>query len=326
MRAVPVLLVVLVAGCVTPADTPGPEQGALEDALAWQARTEAPTPRTEVAGAAIDGRFYVLGGFTAATTTALSEVSVATVEAYDPAADSWTTVADYPIPVHHTAAVAHDGSLFVFGGFAGTFTPTSLSFRYDPAADRWSPIAPLPAPRAAHAAAVLDGKAYVVGGYGLGFQHEATTLVYDLAADSWTTAAPILTVRDHTTAAALGRLIFVPAGDQRGHDNNVAAFEAYDPSADRWETLPEVPVKRGSLQAVAWDGRLVVLGGQNGTQTFADVDLYDPAARAWSKLPPLPTPRHGFAAVEEGGAVYALLGGPEPGLSVTGSVEVLTRS
>jgi hypothetical protein len=80
-----------------------------------------------------------------------------------------------------------------------------------------------------------------------------------------------------------------------------------------------VPVVRGSVAAAASEGRLVVLGGQDASRTYADAHAYDPEA----DLPPMALARHGFGAATWGGAVYALYGGPQPGLSVTGSVERL---
>ena len=51
---------------------------------AWETKAPAPTKRTEVAAAALDGKIYVIGGFARgiALTSAL-------VEEYNPASDSW---------------------------------------------------------------------------------------------------------------------------------------------------------------------------------------------------------------------------------------------
>ena len=50
---------------------------------------------------------------------------------------------------------------------------------------------------------------------------------------------------------------------------------------------------------------------------------YDVARKRWSPLPSLPTPRHGLGVVAHGGRVWAIAGGPEPGLTVSGAVESL---
>jgi hypothetical protein len=50
---------------------------------------------------------------------------------------------------------------------------------------------------------------------------------------------------------------------------------------------------------------------------------YDVRARRWARLPDLPTPRHGLGVVALGGRVWAVAGGPRPGLTVSGAVESL---
>jgi hypothetical protein len=53
------------------------------------------------------------------------------------------------------------------------------------------------------------------------------------------------------------------------------------------------------------------------------VYAYDLRARRWSRLPDLPTPRHGLGVVAADGRVWALAGGPVPGLTVSRAVESL---
>jgi hypothetical protein len=43
----------------------------------------------------------------------------------------------------------------------------------------------------------------------------------------------------------------------------------------------------------------------------------------WERLDDLPTPRHGLGVVAHSGRVYAIAGGPRPGLTVSGAVESL---
>ena len=47
-------------------------------------------------------------------------------------------------------------------------------------------------------------------------------------------------------------------------------------------------------------------------------------ARQWRHLPDLPTPRHGLGVVATGRTVYAIAGGPQPGLTTSGAVEHIT--
>lgn len=120
----------------------------------WVTKVPMPTPRTEVAAAALEGKIYVIGGFGGPG---------GLVEVYDPATDRWEPRAPLPAALHHTTAVAVSGRLFVFGGEepAGTFNQTEA---YDPASDSWTALAPMPTSRHGLGAAVIGGVIYVIGG------------------------------------------------------------------------------------------------------------------------------------------------------------------
>jgi hypothetical protein len=53
------------------------------------------------------------------------------------------------------------------------------------------------------------------------------------------------------------------------------------------------------------------------------VYAYELRTKRWRRLADLPTPRHGLGVVASGGRVYAVAGGPVPGLTVSGAVESL---
>src|SRR5215203_5077300 len=110
----------------------------------WTTGAPIPTPRSEIAGAALNGKVYIIGGFdkTGQSTT--------TVEVYDPIADKRTTAATLPQPLDHTAAASYDGKLYVVGG--GYLSRDALSnklFIYDPTINKWTEGADLQAARGA---------------------------------------------------------------------------------------------------------------------------------------------------------------------------------
>ena len=69
--------------------------------------------------------------------------------------------------------------------------------------------------------------------------------------------------------------------------------------------------------------RIVSVGGEEPGGTIESVYAYSVGTRRWSRLPDLPTPRHGLGVVAWRGRVYAIAGGPEPGLHVSGANEYL---
>ena len=61
----------------------------------------------------------------------------------------------------------------------------------------------------------------------------------------------------------------------------------------------------------------MLVGGEATAGTIPAVEAYDPPTRRWSSLPPLEQPRHGLGVAAYDGVLYALLGGPTPGLDVS---------
>jgi hypothetical protein len=59
------------------------------------------------------------------------------------------------------------------------------------------------------------------------------------------------------------------------------------------------------------------------TKTIGPVEIYDPHTNTWGDVPGMRTPRHGLGAASKGKRVYALVGGPEPALSVSNVIEFL---
>ena len=212
----------------------------------WTPGTPMPTPRSELAAAALRGRIYVAGGIAQLGTTAA-------FEAYDPAQGSWEELPALPEAVHHPAAAATADRVYIAGGYTDLrFSAMSRhAFAYDPEARTWAAIADLPAPRAAHAMAALAGKLYVVGGVGPGSED---VWVYDPATDRWDgLRAPLPTRREHLAVAVLDDKLLV-VGGRWGDAGNLATLETYDPATGRWTRGPDMPTPRSGLTAGALAG------------------------------------------------------------------------
>lgn len=118
----------------------------------WMTGASIPTARSEIAGAALDGKIYVVGGFDN------NGRSSDSVEVYDVIADNWTTGESLPQPLDHTAAASFDGKLYVVGG--GYLNRADLSdklFIYDPSTKSWTEGANLPSARGALTANFVKG-------------------------------------------------------------------------------------------------------------------------------------------------------------------------
>src|SRR5204863_985276 len=86
----------------------------------------------------------------------------------------------------------------------------------------------------------------------------------------------------------------------------------YDPAADAWTGLPDLPTGRNHLAVAALEGRVYVAGGRFGggfnSERTAVLEVYDPATGSWTTHTPLPSPRGGMASVEANGCLFAIGG------------------
>jgi len=282
--------------------------------------------RQEHAVAALDGKIYVVGGFITPPGSALALITDA-VEAYDTATGTWEAVAPLPLEVHHVAAVASGGRLYVIGGLQTIgFIPIDTLYEYDPMEDEWRRRANLPARRGAMAAAEIDGLLYAVGGLTNSSTSTTRHEVYNPETDEWTELAPLPSPRNHLAAVAIdGKLYAV--GGRTG--SNTAELDRYDPVTDEWEVLPPMPTARGGLVAAAVDGRLIAAGGEfftGGSGVHPEVEMYDPVTNQWTSLTPMAVPRHGMGAATIGELMYVPGGGVRANFAGTAYFDALCLS
>ena len=185
-----------------------------------------------------------------------------------------------------------------------------------------------PSPRAAHAAAVVGGRLYVAGG-----ANDTGSLdsleVYDFARRRWRRGPSFPgPARNHTTGVASGGHFYVLAGRDAG---NLAAAERYDPRRRRWQRA----ARRCARRAAGSPPRACATGASwssaartsaRAPRRSAEVELFDPRTRRWRSLPDMRTPRHGLGGVALGNRVFAVEGGPAPGLALLGRDRVPRRT
>jgi len=200
---------------------------------------------------------------------------------YDPAADSWRALAPLPTKRGSPVAVAEGGRIYVIGGAstlpgADAVHPARPHYsvnaveEYDPASNTWRARAPIPTPRNHAVGAAVNGKIYVIGGrVGGAFVTAGSSNVgiveeYDPAADRW--GAPKARMPNARSAMAGGAYqgkIYVTGGEGQDYRSMFTwrAFEAYDPAANAWTTLPSMPVSRHGLAGAVVGNRLHMVSG-----------------------------------------------------------------
>lgn len=130
----------------------------------WTAVAPMPTGHTYFAAVTgLDGRIYAMGGRLGESGSPAS----AAVEAYNPATNTWTTLASLPTARYGlAAAVGPDGKIYALGGFAPSLGGyTNTVYIYDPVTNSWATGPSLSTARGYLAAATgSDGKIYALGG------------------------------------------------------------------------------------------------------------------------------------------------------------------
>lgn len=195
---------------------------------AWQARAPMPTARGAGVAAVVGGKCYVIGG--AGPTPGASaptirprqpQRSLATVEEYDPATNTWRTRAPMPTPCNHMGGEAVNGKIYVIGGrLSGAFIigfpgNTNLVQVYDPAADAWATGAPMPTSRSGLNTAALNGVIYAAGGETQDEKYLAAFRAFEAyhpASDTWWQLPSMLLPRHECIMAPLGNRIHVAGG------------------------------------------------------------------------------------------------------------------
>jgi hypothetical protein len=322
MRRLAVSVVgLLLAGACTAAPTPPPtprptaDVTPAPDAPGWSSRAAAPFELTEVAGAAFGGEFWVAGGLDAER-RASDRVGV-----YDPGTDRWREGPRLPHGVHHASLVGTPDALYLLGGFVfmPDQRPSDGVWRLDPGAAEWVAVASLPEPRGAGATA-WDGVRVVYGG-GVGPAGVSDT-IWALRDGAWAFAGRLSRAREHlaATSGGDGRAWFL-GGRAGGLQGNMATVDIAETTAAR--SIGELPTARGGVAAFWWPaGGACLVGGESPGGTNPQVECIDADGQV-TELPGVQVARHGLAAAVIDDVAYVGLGGPQPGLFVSSTLEAL---
>ena len=227
----------------------------------WSTKAPMPTARAALGVAAVNGIIYAIGGTT--NCNCGTPPILATVEAYDPVANTWSTKASIPTARRDMALGAIGGVLYVAGG-ANNAGPLPTVEAYDPVANTWSTKAPLASAREGAAAAVLGGKLHVVGGVDQSAVRLGLVDAYDPVANSWASKPAMPTPRQWPSVGVLGSLLFAAGGTPGSGAYKVT--EAFDPAANAWTTLEPAPYQMGAAASAVVGNVFFVIGGFTNAQ------------------------------------------------------------
>ncbi len=168
----------------------GPASGDLlrYDVLAnsWQELRPMPTEREHLAVAANGGKIFAIGGrANGDESTTFGGAN----EQYDPATDTWTTLARLPVGRSGLAGVAVEHSVVVIGGERGRSLYNNVN-RFNIETGEWDTLSHLGTARHGLAAAYVDGTIYAIAGSTSPGDIENVDIVETLTLDSITAPSP----------------------------------------------------------------------------------------------------------------------------------------
>lgn len=269
-----------------------------------------------------DDRMHMLGLVCLLFATAIFFLTSASVAApigtpadrasvFDPAAKGanagWNTFDSLPTPRKGVGLVTVSDTLYAVGGEDARGPVGAVQAntpRADGSAGKWADKTSLANPRAHAAITTVGRKIYVVGGDRDGTP-VTTVSVYDPATDTWAETPPLPAPRTAATAVVMGitgapgGTLFVIGGtadDPNGaHPRGTNTVYTLDTNADvamqQWASFAPLHTARMSAAAAGDNGRVFVLGGQDGGRSLASAETLDANARGWIPLPDMPQAR-----------------------------------
>ncbi len=140
----------------------------------WTMKAPMPSPRVGLGVGVVNGILYAVGG--ACCSPGHGSRIFGTVEAYDPATNTWTTKAPMPTPRYYLAVGVVNQILYAVGGHKGSggnapttneteyATTAGVVEAYDPSRNVWTAKAPLPGNTNFVSLGSVNGILYAVGG------------------------------------------------------------------------------------------------------------------------------------------------------------------
>ncbi|GHJ45688.1 hypothetical protein Cs7R123_30300 [Catellatospora sp. TT07R-123] len=247
---------------------------------AWAPIADYPVEVFDNAAAALEGKVYSVGG---GSGTGNENKAFR----YDPATGAWAALPNLPTGRAKPQVAAVGGKLYVLGGWNGSGTPISSVDVFDPVAGTWSTLSGVinPKPRSAAGIAVANGKIILVGGCTDSSCTDSTdTVIFDPSANVFTLGAAYPQgVAWMSCGGVSGKVYCAGGSGDADFDNGFA----YDPAANSWSPIADMPFDLWGSAGTSAGGLLVLAGGvTDGSTTVTNKTIaYDPAANAWLTLP-----------------------------------------
>jgi serine/threonine protein kinase/N-acetylneuraminic acid mutarotase len=264
------------------------------DGTSWKLGAAMPTPRQLLAGASDDKLVYAVGG-----TNGTSDLP--TVEAYDPAANTWTTFPDLAEPRSDFGVVVADDRLVAVGGKSAGQVLDSVA-ALDLATNTWSILPNMRTARHGMAVAAVGSHVYAIGGSTGAGDGPVTSAAESLKlaprkpqpASQWRSLPDAPTARLMMAWSVLNGKIWIAGG--MSHGETLATVQSYDPQTGTWQSEPSLPIPLHHATGATYRNEFVVMGGASDNIAQASTKVFALRGGTWVDLPPLAHARAAGAA------------------------------
>ena len=170
---------------------------------------------------------------------------------------------------------------------------------------------------------IYNGKIYLTGGIVDG--HWEGTMPWfdelDPASGDWRQLPDMPHARDHFQSVVLDGKLYAAAGRRSSAKTKetftltIGEVDVFDFRSKKWTSLrANLPTQRAGNFAVAYHGRLLVLGGESPQKlAHPQVEACDPETGEWENWSPLTIGRHGTGVAVLGGKLWVGAGSSNRG-------------
>lgn len=176
----------------------------------WRTAPSMQERRSRFATVAYGGKLYAIGGIEVDPEGLYANLS--SIECFDPALQTWSTITGMKVPRHGHGAVAAGDKIFITGGFTAN-GQTGFSEMYDLASGKWEEPAPMPTPRGFFGLVNVGTDIYAIGGRVYGSE-DGPVERFSLVDQSWTALAPLPDKLNRFACVSIDGVIYIIGGEE----------------------------------------------------------------------------------------------------------------
>lgn len=299
-----VLVPVLLISTLFPAFAASANPSADNSTDKWITKASMTDPREDFQAEVINGKIYVMGGYSGNTRTS-------SLEEYDPSSNQWSKKSSMNDIRDSFQTEVVNGKIYAIGGADNNGQKLDSVEEYDPTTDKWTRKKSMSTGRWYFQTKTIDGKIYAMGGSDKANNCLSSVEMYDPATDTWTSKAAMHSSRTQFQTEVVNGKIFA-IGGAPSPGNYTGNVEMYDPATDTWTSKAAMHHCRDQFQTEVINGKIYAIGGHEyvGKVEYPVfvVEVYDPSLNKWTAKSSMSTFRTAFQTEIIDGKILAIGG------------------